>query len=59
MKYIEDPLAEEILKGTYIQGSVVRAKFDKNKEELVFVDAAKDIEGDQLKEHGEEIVDTK
>jgi ATP-dependent Clp protease ATP-binding subunit ClpC len=59
MKYIEDPLAEEILKGTYIHGSVVRAKFDKNKEELFFVDATKDIEGDQLKEHGEEIVDTK
>jgi ATP-dependent Clp protease ATP-binding subunit ClpC len=59
MKYIEDPLAEEILKGTYTHGSVVRAKFDKDKEELFFVDAAKDIEGDQLKEHGEEIVDTK
>jgi ATP-dependent Clp protease ATP-binding subunit ClpC len=59
MKYIEDPLAEEILKGTYIHGNVVRAKFDKNKEELFFVDAAKDIEDDQLKEHGEEIVDTK
>ena len=59
MKYIEDPLAEEILKETYIHGSVVRAKFDKIKEELFFVDAAKDVEDDQLKEHGEEIVDTK
>ena len=59
MKYIEDPLAEEILKGTYIHGSVVRAKFDKTKEELFFVDAAKDTEDDQLKEHDEEIVDTK
>ncbi len=59
MKYIEDPLAEEILKGTYIQGSVVRVKFNKKKEEVFFIDSAKDIEGDQLKEHGEEIVDTK
>jgi ATP-dependent Clp protease ATP-binding subunit ClpC len=59
MKYIEDPLAEEILKGTYIQGSIVRVKFNEEKEELSFVDATKDAEGDQLKEHGEEIVDTK
>jgi ATP-dependent Clp protease ATP-binding subunit ClpC len=59
MKYIEDPLAEEILKGTYTQGSKVRVKFDKEKEELFFVDAAKDIAGDQLKEQGKEIVDTK
>jgi len=59
MKYIEDPLAEEILKGTYTHGSMVRAKFNKNKEELFFVEAAKDIGDDQLKEHGEEIIDTK
>jgi len=59
MKYIEDPLAEEILKGTYTQGSMVRVKFNKKTEEIFFVDAANDIEGDQLKKYGEEIADTK
>ena len=59
MKYIEDPLAEEILKGTFIQGSVVRTKLNKEKEELYFIDAAKDTEGDQFKEQNEEIIDTK
>ena len=59
MKYIEDPLAEEILKGTYTQGSMVRVKFNKKTEEVFFVDAANDIEGDQLKKYGEEIADTK
>ncbi|MBN1398576.1 MAG: ATP-dependent Clp protease ATP-binding subunit [Bacteroidetes bacterium] len=59
MKYIEDPLAEEILKGTYTQGSMVRVKFNKKTEEIFFVDASNDIEGDQLKEYGEEIADTK
>jgi hypothetical protein len=47
------------LKGTYKQGCIVRAKFNKEKEEIVFIDAANDIENDQLKEHGEEVVGTK
>jgi ATP-dependent Clp protease ATP-binding subunit ClpC len=40
-KYIEDPLAEEILKGRFGDGSKVRAKFNKKAEELRFVDASK------------------
>ena len=51
--------AEEILKGTYIQGSVIRANFDKEKEELVFVYVVKEIEGNQLEKHDEEIIGTK
>jgi ATP-dependent Clp protease ATP-binding subunit ClpC len=58
MKYIEDPFAEEILKRTYAQGSVIRANFDKEKEELVFVHVIKEIEGDQLEKHDEEIIGT-
>ena len=58
MKYIEDPFAEEILKRTYPQGSIIRANFDKEKEELVFVQVAKEIEGDQLEKHDEEIIGT-
>jgi ATP-dependent Clp protease ATP-binding subunit ClpC len=40
-KYVEDPLAEEILKGRFGDGSKVRVKFNKKAEELRFVDASK------------------
>jgi ATP-dependent Clp protease ATP-binding subunit ClpC len=40
-KYVEDPLAEEILKGKFGDGSKVRVKFNKKVEELRFVDASK------------------
>ncbi len=59
MKYIEDPCAEEILKGTYPQGSIIRANFDKEKEDLVFVYVPKRIEDDQIEKHDEEIIGTK
>jgi ATP-dependent Clp protease ATP-binding subunit ClpC len=61
MKYIEDPIAEEILKGTYKQGpgSIIRANYDKEKEELVFVYVSKEIEGKKLEKHDEEIIGTK
>jgi ATP-dependent Clp protease ATP-binding subunit ClpC len=59
MKYIEDPFAEEILKGTYVQGSVIRANFDKEKQELVFAYVVKEIDGSQLEKHDEEIIGTK
>jgi hypothetical protein len=61
MKYIEDPFAEEILKGTYTQGpgSIIRANYDKEKEELVFVYVSRHIEGNQLEKHDEEIIGTK
>jgi ATP-dependent Clp protease ATP-binding subunit ClpC len=56
-KYVEDPLAEEILRGTFSQGSNVSVKFDKKAEELRFADSRKDNGGDELKEQDEEIAD--
>ncbi len=56
-KYVEDPLAEEILKGNFAQGSKVKVKFSKKTEELKFVDSSKDKGGDELKEQDEEVVD--
>jgi ATP-dependent Clp protease ATP-binding subunit ClpC len=56
-KYVEDPLAEEILKGTFTQGSKVRVKYAKKVEELRFVDSNKDKGGDELKEQDEEVAD--
>jgi ATP-dependent Clp protease ATP-binding subunit ClpC len=56
-KYIEDPLAEEILKGTFAQGSKVRVKFNKAKEELEFVDSSKDKGDDEVKEKDQAVAD--
>ncbi len=56
-KYVEDPLAEEILKGSFVNGSNVKVKFNKKSEELKFVDSSKDTGGDELKEHDEEVAD--
>ncbi len=56
-KYVEDPLAEEILKGTFAQGSKVKVKFNKKTEELTFTDSIKDKGGDELKEQDEEVAD--
>ena len=56
-KYVEDPLAEEILKGGFVQGSNVKVKFNKKKEELEFIDSSKDKGGDALQEHDEEVAD--
>ena len=55
-KYVEDPLAEEILKGKFVDGSRVRVKFNKKTEELRFTDATKrkTVKGDQIKEEEEE-----
>jgi ATP-dependent Clp protease ATP-binding subunit ClpC len=39
MKYVEDPLAEEILKGTFSKGATVLVKHNKEKDELYFVNA--------------------
>ncbi len=36
-KYVEDPIAEEILKGKFTEGSVIKVKLNKKKEELVFI----------------------
>lgn len=56
-KYVEDPLAEEILKGTFANGSKVKVKFSKKAEELKFVDSTKDKGGDEVKEQDEEVAD--
>ena len=56
-KYVEDPLAEEILKGTFTNGSKIKVKFNKDTQELTFVDSSKDKGGDELKEHDEEVAD--
>ncbi len=56
-KYVEDPLAEEILKGSFVHGSKIKVKFSKKTEELKFVDSSKDKGGDELKEQDEEVAD--
>ena len=47
-KYVEDPLAEEILRGTFKDGSVIVAKHFENLEELTF------LEGDSAVDSGQE-----
>jgi ATP-dependent Clp protease ATP-binding subunit ClpC len=42
-KYIEDPLADEILKGRYNEGSTIKIKM-KNKNELGFYEVGKNID---------------
>ncbi|MGE5439945.1 MAG: hypothetical protein ACM3UR_08805, partial [Bacteroidota bacterium] len=37
-KYVEDPLAEEILKGTFKQGSKIVAKHAEGQDELYFIE---------------------
>lgn len=37
-KYVEDPLAEEILRGTFKEGAKIIAKYFENSEELVFLE---------------------
>lgn len=58
-KYIEDPLAEEILKGVFTQGSIISVGFNKDKEEIYFVDIAKLIESNQTDNTDEQVVDSK
>jgi ATP-dependent Clp protease ATP-binding subunit ClpC len=53
-KYVEDPVSEEILKGKFGDGSKVKVKFNKKKEELKFVDANKNRKKDKKEETKEE-----
>ncbi|MCO6448623.1 MAG: hypothetical protein J5I67_13400, partial [Ignavibacterium album] len=39
-KYVEDPLAEEILRGSFKEGTSIIAKHVENSDELVFFDEA-------------------
>jgi len=43
-KYVEDPLAEEILRGSFKEGTRIVAKHVENAEELVFYDEALEVE---------------
>ncbi len=43
-KYVEDPLAEEILRGSFEEGTKITAKFVKNTEELIFIDEKVDVD---------------
>ncbi len=54
-KYVEDPLAEEILKGKFVAGSKVKVRFNKKKDDLDFVDSNKDKGDDELKESEETV----
>jgi len=40
-KYVEDPLAEEMLKGRFAEGSAIRIGFDEKESELRFLDGSK------------------
>ncbi|PIU44586.1 MAG: Clp protease ClpC [Ignavibacteriales bacterium CG07_land_8_20_14_0_80_59_12] len=52
-RYVEDPLAEEILRHHFGSGSVVRASFNRKAEELRFTDVSK-TDKDEEVEHEEE-----
>jgi ATP-dependent Clp protease ATP-binding subunit ClpC len=56
-KYVEDPVAEDILKGVFQNGSKVKVKLNRKKDGLDFVDSSKD-KGDEMKEEGEQIADS-
>ncbi|MEJ2614697.1 MAG: ATP-dependent Clp protease ATP-binding subunit [Ignavibacteriaceae bacterium] len=42
-KYVEDPLAEEILKGSFKEGTKIVAKHVENNDELIFIDEDLDV----------------
>jgi ATP-dependent Clp protease ATP-binding subunit ClpC len=56
-KYVEDPLAEEVLKGTFTSGSKVLIRFSKKIGELKFADASKKEDQDELTEQDEPVAD--
>ncbi|MBI5464144.1 MAG: ATP-dependent Clp protease ATP-binding subunit [Ignavibacteriales bacterium] len=56
-KYVEDPLAEEILKGTYKAGNKILVHFNKEKEEVYFSASAAEPEKSELKKEDEKPVD--
>jgi ATP-dependent Clp protease ATP-binding subunit ClpC len=51
-RFVEDPIAEELLKGIYTDGSVVKGKLDKKTGQLVFA-LGKSKGGDSQEEHEE------
>jgi ATP-dependent Clp protease ATP-binding subunit ClpC len=53
-KYLEDPIAEEILRGKYTEGSVIKVSLNKRKEELKFSVGNKGIIPTEQSEEPEE-----
>ncbi len=53
-KYLEDPIAEEILRGKYVEGSVIRVSLKKKKEELKFSVSSKGMIPTEQNEETEE-----
>lgn len=46
-KYVEDPLAEEILRGSFKEGTKITAKHIKNTQELIFINENIDISDEE------------
>ena len=49
-KYVEDPLAEEMLKGRFIEGSTIRIVLDEKENELTFLDGATPVSQEKQEE---------
>jgi ATP-dependent Clp protease ATP-binding subunit ClpC len=49
-KYVEDPIAEEILKQKFPEGSVIKVKLNKKKDELLFTTGSQPDEGGEAPE---------
>jgi len=52
-KYVEDPLAEEMLKGRFSEGSIIRIAFDEAGNELRFVDGVAPVPEGEGQVHSE------
>jgi ATP-dependent Clp protease ATP-binding subunit ClpC len=52
-KYVEDPLAEEMLKGRFIEGSTIRIVLDEKENVLTFLDGAVPVSEDEGQVHSE------
>ncbi|MEI7934677.1 MAG: ATP-dependent Clp protease ATP-binding subunit [Chlorobiaceae bacterium] len=52
-KYVEDPLAEEMLKGRFSEGSIIRIAFDEAENELRFVDGVVPVPEGEGQVHSE------
>ncbi|MFA5834880.1 MAG: ATP-dependent Clp protease ATP-binding subunit [Bacteroidota bacterium] len=55
-KYVEDPVAEEILKGTFGEGSIIKVKMNKKKDDLTFTSGTQSDDSgeapEELKQEG-------
>ena len=52
-KYVEDPLAEVMLKGRFSEGSTIRIVFDETDNELRFVDGVVPVREGEGQAHSE------